>query len=130
AVLKKAFDGELTNTTIRKILLEELLAIKPQNGLYKPKSEYGDGTKIIRIDGFYDGDIIEDYNYQRVNLTEEEIRKYSIEEGNLLVNRVNSMPYLGKCGLVKKITEPIVFESNIMKLILDELLVKPEYLKY
>jgi len=130
SVLQKAFEGELTKVSMTKIPLKELMLNKPQNGLYKPNSEYGSGTKIIRIDGFYDGDILEHYEYQRVNLNNDEIEKYSIQEGNILVNRVNSMSHLGKCGLVSKINEPTVFESNIMKIDIDFSSAISFYIKY
>ena len=35
--------------------LGELISIGPQNGLYKHASLYGQGTPILRIDGFYGG---------------------------------------------------------------------------
>ncbi|MFV7235522.1 restriction endonuclease subunit S [Flavobacterium sp. ZB4R12] len=94
----------------------ELFSESPQNGLYKPSTEYGTGTPIIRIDGFYDGVILNDYQCKRLRLTNDEINRYLISVGDILVNRVNSMPYLGKCGIVKHLNEKTVFESNIMKI--------------
>ena len=32
----------------------------PQNGLYQPHSDYGSGTRILRIDGFYDGVVVDE----------------------------------------------------------------------
>jgi len=39
------------------VKLEDVLSENPQNGLYKPSTEYGGGTPILRIDSFYDGKI-------------------------------------------------------------------------
>jgi hypothetical protein len=40
------------------VRLGELFSSSPKNGLYKPATEYGAGTTIIRIDDFYDGRLI------------------------------------------------------------------------
>ncbi|MCP3475839.1 restriction endonuclease subunit S [Bradyrhizobium sp. CCGUVB1N3] len=98
------------------VRLGELFSSSPQNGLYKPASGYGSGTPIIRIDSFYDGALTRDVEFKRLKLSPDEIRKYLVEHGDLLINRVNSIEYLGKCALVTNLTEQTVFESNIMKL--------------
>ena len=137
AVLKWAFEGKLTNEYILKEELpkgwclkrfDHFFLGKPQNGLYKNVSEYGSGIKIIRIDGFYDGTILSDYNYKKVNISKDEIKKYCVSNGDILINRVNSVSHLGKCGIVKNISEDFVFESNIMKIKINKRLALPEYL--
>lgn len=128
AVLKEAFDSieDQYYQTLNTAILGS-----PQNGLYKPKSDYSDnGTPILRIDGFYDGFIVKDYYYKRVNLTVDEITRYSLEIGDLIVNRVNSMPCLGKCALVRFLGETTVFESNMMRIKLDNEKVNGDFLTY
>lgn len=128
AVLKEAFDSieDQYYQTLNTAILGS-----PQNGLYKPKSDYSDnGTPILRIDGFYDGFIVKGYYYKRVNLTVDEITRYSLEIGDLIVNRVNSMPYLGKCALVRFLGETTVFESNMMRIKLDNEKVNGDFLTY
>ena len=125
AVLKEAFDDvdEYVN-------FETVIIGTPQNGIYKPKSDYGFGVSILRIDGFYDGFIQDDYDYKLVNLTDEELARYRLEIGNIVINRVNSMPYLGKCALVRKLNGSTVFESNMMRIKLNPKFVKGEYISY
>ena len=106
----------------------ELFSDTPQNGLYKPSTQYGSGIPIIRIDGFYDGVILNDYDYKRVRLTKEETKKYLLSINDILVNRVNSMSHLGKCGLVKSLKEQTVFESNVMKIQVKKELALPKYI--
>ena len=110
------------------ISLGNLLIESPQNGLYEPASKYGSGTSIIRIDNFYDGVILKEEGFKRVQLSEEDIQKYSINENEILINRVNSIEYLGKCGLVKQLDERTVFESNIMRLQLLNTLINSNYI--
>ena len=97
------------------IRLAQLFSTSPQNGIYKPASEYGIGTQIIRIDDFYDGKLIRRTGFKKLRLSNEEIEKYKVRNSDLIINRVNSIEYLGKCALVVFLTENTVFESNIMK---------------
>ena len=99
--------------------LGDLIVDGPQNGLYKHKSLYGDGTPILRIDGFYDGVVNDLASLQRVRLTPEEIERYGLTSGEIVINRVNSPEYLGKSALIPDLHEPTVFESNMMRLRLD-----------
>lgn len=127
AVLKAAF-GEIAQDAYRP--LRTVLSSSPQNGLYKPKTAYGSGTRILRIDGFYDGRISDDYDFKRLELSESEIKQYQLNKWDLVINRVNSMPYLGKCALVRDLAEVTVYESNMMRMRLDENTVNPEYVTH
>ena len=91
--------------------------VRPQNGLYKPQSQYSDdGTPIVRIDGFRNGDLIDHQTFRRVRLAPAESRAFALEAGDLLVNRVNSIEWLGKVALVASLTETTAFESNMMRI--------------
>lgn len=112
--------------------LGNLFSISPQNGLYKPADQYNNySTRIIRIDSFYDGKITEVDNLKRLNVTDDELKTYQLNEHDLIINRVNSIEYLGKCAFVSKlnVNEPTVFESNIMRCKLIET-VSPKYIAY
>ncbi|MDO7196036.1 restriction endonuclease subunit S [Acinetobacter pittii] len=112
--------------------LGNLFSVSPQNGLYKAADQYNDyATRIIRIDSFYDGKITEVDNLKRLNLTNDELKTYQLNENDLIINRVNSIEYLGKCAFVSKlnVNEPTVFESNIMRCKLLQN-VSPKYIAY
>lgn len=138
AILHKAFSGELTkqwslengvsDESWEESNLGSFIACGPQNGLYKPKSSYGDGIRIIRIDAFYDGVIEQWDELKRLRLDENEIECYSLNLNDILINRVNSMQYLGKSALVRELKDICVFESNIMRLSVDESRIYPEFL--
>lgn len=108
--------------------LGEVIKRGPSNGLYKHKSAYGAGTPILRIDGFYDGVITGLAQLKRVQLDdEEELRRFALVEGEIVVNRVNSPEYLGKSAIVPRLAEPTVFESNMMRFGVDGSRVLPEF---
>lgn len=110
--------------------LTTYMSEQPNNGLYKPQSSYGSGTKIIRIDSFYDGIVQNIEGLKRVEITDAELLKFEIRPFDILVNRVNSIEYLGKIGVVPAISEPMVYESNMMRLRLNHEAILPVYLMY
>jgi type I restriction enzyme, S subunit len=105
-----------------------LINVGPTNGIYKPASEYGEGCKILRIDGFYDGKLGDPQTFKRVRLSDKEIKKYRLSDGSIVINRVNSREYLGKCALIKGLVESTVFESNMMNFSVDEKLAVPRFI--
>lgn len=106
--------------------LGDLIIEGPTNGLYKPASSYGEGTPILRIDSFSNG-YMRDNPWRRVQTTTDEFAKYSIREGDIVINRVNALSHLGKAILIEDLEEPSVFESNMMRLRLDSAHILPEY---
>ncbi len=110
--------------------LETLIEDGPSNGLYKPQSSYGEGTSIIRIDSFYDGYVQNLNNLKKVQISSLEYARYRIEKDDILVNRVNSIEYLGKIGVVPNADEPMVFESNMMRFRLNKHAILPIFLMF
>lgn len=96
--------------------LGDALLSGPQNGLYRPARDYGEGTRILRIDSFDDGSISDQRSLKRLQINAGAIEKFGLREGDIVVNRVNSPPQLGKSILIPKLEEPTVFESNMMRM--------------
>jgi type I restriction enzyme S subunit len=109
-------------------LLREFVVAGPQNGVYKPASAYGTGTPILRIDGFYDAAVEDLSQLKRVRLSEDEIASYGLHENDIVINRVNSRPFLGKSAIIPMLKEPTVFESNLMRISVDTGRLNPSYL--
>ena len=110
-----------------------VLIVEPQNGLYKPQSDYvtdGNGIPILRIDGFYDGKVTDFRTLKRLICSEDDIKRYELHENDIVINRVNSIEYLGKCGLIQGLVEKTVFESNMMRLHVDESKLNPCYISH
>ncbi|OUC80093.1 restriction endonuclease subunit S [Gordonia lacunae] len=100
--------------------LDSIIAAGPTNGLYRPASDYGAGVPILRIDGFGSGAVLSDsYQWKRLRANEGEIEQYALAPGDLVVNRVNALSHLGKSALISDISEPSVYESNMMRIRID-----------
>jgi type I restriction enzyme, S subunit len=108
--------------------LKDLLVDGLQNGLYKPSSKYGKGTPILRIDAFYDGQVTKINDLKRVEVTTAEQELYRLQENDIVINRVNSIEYLGKSALIPKLKEPTIFESNMMRFRLNLTRINPRFL--
>ena len=100
--------------------LGDVLEEGPTNGIYKPDSEYGSGVCLIRIDDFGFGDFANFGDFKRIQATEEEIRRYEVKEWDIVINRVNSLSHIGKSVLIPEVIEPTLFESNMMRIRLNE----------
>lgn len=81
--------------------LETVMTVFPQNGLYKPQTDYvqdDTGIPILRIDAFYNGKVTNWNTLKRLICSETEIDRYLLKENDIVINRVNSIEYLGKCA--------------------------------
>lgn len=136
-VLTQAVTGKLTEEwrkgkeleEWKKISFGELMIGTPKNGAYYSRDLYGKGIRIIRIDAFYDGKLKGWDLLQRVEVPEKDKEFYKIEIGNILINRVNSIEYLGKCMLVEELPEECIYESNMMRVILNQSIASPAYIR-
>ena len=100
--------------------LGEVIMDGPTNGIYKPELDYGDGSPIIRIDDFISGELVNHDRLRRVRVEPQELQRYAVGEGEILINRVNSLSHIGKTVLVPAVDEATLFESNMMKLKLND----------
>ena len=107
--------------------LGDLLSSGPDNGLYKHLSAYGDGVRIVRIDAFSNGEIVAEDELRRVRIDDTETERFRLATDDILINRVNSLSHLGKVGFVQTLSEPAVFESNMMRLTVNKAKVLPEF---
>jgi type I restriction enzyme S subunit len=104
-------------------LLDSLIVDGPQNGLYLPKSLYGSGHPILRIDDYQQDWIRPVAELQRVRAKAEDVGTYSLRSGDLVINRVNSPSHLGKVAVWTPSAEMPMFESNMMRAALSSAVV-------
>lgn len=98
------------------------------NGLYKPTDAYGGGVPIIRIDSFDGIRSGLSRELKRLEVTADELERFGVRPGDILINRVNALSHLGKSTIVIDVEEPTVFESNIMRITVSESDIQPQFL--
>ena len=115
----------------KMLKIKDAVTVEPQNGLYKPQSDYvtdGSGTPILRIDGFYNGRVTDFGSLKRLKCSGMEQQRYLLLEDDIVINRVNSIEYLGKCAHIKGLLEDTVYESNMMRMHFDPEYYNPVYI--
>ncbi|MEU4265809.1 restriction endonuclease subunit S [Streptomyces argenteolus] len=127
--------------TIRRTLIEglalcecfpmaEIIVDGPKNGIYKSEDQYGgSGTPIVRINSFEGGPSDLTRNLLRVKVAGDEVRRYAVSVGDILINRVNAPGLVGKSTMVASIHEPTLFESNIMRCRFDASRMNPKIIE-
>lgn len=103
------FGDSVANTkNFPSTTLETVMTVFPQNGLYKPQTDYvqdDTGIPILRIDAFYNGKVTNWNTLKRLICSETEIDRYLLKENDIVINRVNSIEYLGKCAHIVGLKE-------------------------
>lgn len=96
--------------------IDALIVGGPQNGIYVPKSQYGRGTPILRIDDYQIEWSRGSEELQRIEISDADAKTYRLRVNDIVINRVNSPSHLGKSMSVSARNVPAVFESNIMRM--------------
>jgi type I restriction enzyme S subunit len=108
-----------------------LYAEPSRNGIYKSSEYQGRGTRIVNMGEMFGLDFISDQDMSRVALTTKEIFTNGLQDGDLLFGRRSVVPAgAGKCSLVVSPTDPVTFESSIIRVRLDRNEVAPRFYYY
>lgn len=85
-------------------------------------------TPIIGMKNLVDGKVVLD-NLARVSIETEEVEKFRLYPGDILLNRTNSYDLVGKVAIYKN-TELVVFASYIVRFQFEQTKVFPEFINY
>ena len=110
---------------------EELLEVPLRNGIYKKKEFHGRGAKIVNMGELFAYPRLKDVEMKRVELTEKELEKSSLQNGDLIFARRSlTAEGAGKCTIVLEVKEPTTFESSIIRARLNTEIAEPEFYYY
>jgi restriction endonuclease S subunit len=99
-----------------------------QYGISIDMNENGEGYKIYRMNEIEGMFCIPDV-LKFANVTEKEMNKFKLKDGDVLFNRTNSFEFVGRTGLFKEFSkEPYIFASYLVRVRPDKSIVLPEYL--
>jgi len=109
----------------------ELYEIPSRNGLMRPSRERGSGFKMINMGELFAYPIIKNPEMERVQVSDNELPKYSVQHGDLLFARQSLvLEGAGKCSIVAKVEEPTVYESHLIRVRLDKKQCDPFFYYY
>jgi type I restriction enzyme S subunit len=109
----------------------DLYAEPSRNGIYKTSGFHGRGTRIVNMGEMFGFEFIGDQEMNRVALTSHELSSGGLIDGDLLFGRRSVVPAgAGKCALVVSPSEPLTFESSIIRVRLDKGKSEPRFYYY
>ncbi len=126
AVLKKAFDGKLTNTNIIEWVTLGEVCIDVEYGTSTKSANEG-MVPVLRMGNIQNGQI----NWEDLKFTsdKEEIEKYRLNKGDVLFNRTNSPEHVGKTAIFGGERESI-FAGYLIRIHYNKCIVNGSYLNY
>ncbi len=109
---------------------EKVLLKQPQSGLYKGQDFLGRGTKFVNMKELFGFDAITDsVDMSRMELSKDEVEKYSLTSNDLLFGRRSIvLTGAGKCSWVGSTQEPVIFESSILRVTVNSDVVLPKFI--
>lgn len=112
--------------------LRDLLIEGSRNGVYKPKEFHGHGVKIVNMGELFEYPrLSSNVPMKRLELKASELKRFELASGDLLFARRSLVAEgAGKCCIVLNVSEPTVFESSIIRVKPNPLLVDSVFLFY
>jgi type I restriction enzyme, S subunit len=98
-----------------------------RNGLYKPDGFYGVGIPIVRMYNIFNNRI-EMANHHLITISEEDYQQYRLDPGDIIINRVNSLIWLGKSAVIPNDIGRAVFESKNIRIKIRNEIANPHYI--
>ena len=98
-----------------------------KNGIYKPSQYAGKGCPCVRMYNIVAGQI-NLVNAALLDVTTQELEEFGLEQGDIVVNRVNTSELVGKAGVVPASFGKATFESKNIRMRLDTKQILPEFL--
>ncbi|MBI1811809.1 MAG: restriction endonuclease subunit S [Nitrospirae bacterium] len=109
-----------------KKLKDVTLSVK--NGLFKRPSEFGSGVPLINVVDLFAEYKVDMKKLDRVSVTQEELQKYLIEDGDLFFCRSSlKKEGVAKCVVALDLKEPTVFECHTIMARLNKKALNPLY---
>ncbi len=102
------------------------VVVSYKNGIYKPNEFYGIGYPSIRMYNIRHGRI-NNIKAPLLQVNKQELEDYGLEEGDILINRVNTAELVGRAGVVPRGLGKITFESKNIRVRLNTTKVIPDF---
>ncbi len=107
----------------------DLLAEPTRNGIHKGVEFQGRGTPVVKMGEVYSSKFVDD-NGERdfFELSDLELSKLTIQMNDLLFCRTSLVADgVGRCAIVRKVSRPTSFASNLIRVRLDSKLADPGF---
>lgn len=101
------------------------------NGFFKKPELVGSGYRLVNVLDLYQDFGIDLNLVERVNASEKEYEKYSIQEGDCFFTRSSlNLAGIAHCNIIRNLTEPALFECHLMRVRPNQNKIYPEFLAH
>jgi type I restriction enzyme S subunit len=107
---------------VPRIQFSNLFCLPPRNGIYKPRKYQGRGIKLVKMSQLFSTNFINSSgtSFDRIELTQKEKDNLLLKSGDLLFSRTSVVAEgVGKCSYVRSISEELTYDSNMIRIRLD-----------
>lgn len=97
-----------------------------RNGMSVKQSKDAGGLPITRIETISDGTV----DFSRVGfagLSEADVEKWLLQDGDILLSHINSVEHIGKCALFEGVHKPLVHGMNLLAMRPNTEILFPRY---
>lgn len=106
-----------------EVVLGHRIIIDTQNGLTRRDLDESAGQIVLKLKNITADGKISYSDTNRINLTQEEIKRYCLSDGDFLFVRVNgSKSLVGKCAIFENKDEIIAYNDHIIRVRLNSLM--------
>lgn len=105
------------------------IVLRIRNGTTTRQNTDGSGYKVSRIETISNEEINPD-RVKYVQLSDNELEKWRIKQGDILVSHINSVEHIGKSAIYKGVPETLIHGMNLLLLRPNTKRVEPAYLAY
>jgi type I restriction enzyme S subunit len=129
AVLKWAFEGNFTNTTLTSVSLSDYIE-KPRYGTSKKCISGKGDVCVLRIPNIdYDAGVVRYKDVKFANFIDDEIETLSLHNGDILIIRSNgSVSLVGRAAIVREKDNKSLFAGYLMRLRINKPQLLPQFL--
>lgn len=111
-----------------EVAFESLFSEPSRNGVYKSKEHHGSGVRIVNMGELFAFHHIGEQKMSLIRMSDAEMTKSGLIDGDLLFGRRSLVEEgAGKCSIVLKPTDPLTFESSIIRVRLNQKIADPEF---
>jgi type I restriction enzyme, S subunit len=102
-----------------------------RNGAFINKPTYGKGILYVNVKDVYDRVIIDPQHLQRIDVSEESVKTFCLEEGDILFVRSSlKRGGIGQSCIISSLDESIFYDCHLIKISPNKEIIIPAYLAY
>jgi type I restriction enzyme S subunit len=112
-------------------VFKDLIAGKPNNGIFKKNDEYGTGLPVVWVEELFRGHGIDCAESRRLSASEREVEQYGLNHGDILFCRSSlKLSGIGYNNIYLGENKKALFECHVIRISPDKKKIDPEFFNF